>query len=156
MKPTLLIIDVQDKSNPNYQKCIDFAKEHQLHYGAIYATIFSTTEKPNMFHKKLCYHKCDNVDITLIESDYNGLDIHFITKDTYTANILKYLNPDKTKRIDIIGCDSDACIMATAFYLWDNNIDFNILSEYVYTDNKEVSNETIIKLLKRQFGPNII
>ena len=50
-----------------------------------------------------------------------------------------------------MGCESDACVLATLFDLWDNNIDFKVLSEYIYTNNSKISRDTVLNLLKRNF-----
>ena len=50
-----------------------------------------------------------------------------------------------------MGCETDGCIMATAFDFRDTNKNFKILSDYIYTNNPEISNDEIWKLLKRNF-----
>ena len=57
----------------------------------------------------------------------------------------------KKDKIDIIGCETDACVLATCFSLWDDGIDFNVLWNYVYT-NSDIKIKEIRKIYKRNFG----
>ena len=59
-------------------------------------------------------------------------------------------------RFDVIGCDADACILATAFSLWDRGDNFRILSNYIYTTATDFSKEDILKIMERNFGNCVV
>lgn len=63
---------------------------------------------------------------------------------------------DPQLSFDIIGCDADACVMATAFTLWDKKADFRILSDYIYTTSEESTKEDVMKIMRRNFGDCVI
>lgn len=56
----------------------------------------------------------------------------------------------------VVGCDADACIMATCFSLWDKGYDFHVLTDYIYTTAREYDLDVIKVQLKRNFGDCII
>lgn len=63
---------------------------------------------------------------------------------------------DEEYPIYVMGCDSDACVLATAFSFWDKGYSFRILSDLVYTTADGFDNETIVKLMKRNFGDCVV
>ena len=160
MKKALLVIDVQKDfkdANGIYEKTVRYINENKDQYFQIVATLFKNHEK-SMFVKHLDWKDCFE-----FKSDKDNLyETHFLClKDTYGLPRLKETlspNGDFLEQfklydcVEIIGCELDACIMAVCFQLWDAGIDFKVLTDYCWTNNKETRRETIIDLLKRQFG----
>lgn len=57
--------------------------------------------------------------------------------------------------IEVMGCDADACVMASCFRLWDADYRFMILSDYVFPTAEAAhgfSRENVIAMMKRNFG----
>jgi len=147
----LLVIDLQKQFKDNfwnYDRCINYIKSHKDEYFVI-ATIFENFDN-SMFEKYLQRSECKNSKKSDLEFPYD----YAMTKTWYSMDITEFID-DKFRNSDIeyyiIGCESDSCIMATAFNFWDKKINFKILSDYIYTNNSEVSNDEILKLLKRNF-----
>ncbi|MPN37515.1 hypothetical protein SDC9_185034 [bioreactor metagenome] len=60
--------------------------------------------------------------------------------------------------IDVVGFDTDACVMAAAINLFDEGYDFDVLGEYCASTNgwdyHEAAMKIISKVLARQPEPN--
>lgn len=150
-KKVLLVIDLQKEfySAEKYEKVLNFIQSSKNEYDMILATIFKNYIDKNNFKEKLDWYDCKNTSLESIEFSPDEV----IFKNTYGLN---YSNLNKKYHYDIVGCDSDACIMATAFNLFDAGYDFSILSEYIYTSTNRFENETVIKMMKRNFGKCVI
>ncbi len=156
----LLIIDVQKQfkdSEGLYEKCLSFITENINNYDMVYATIFSQTvngETNSNYHKKLKWDGC----ISCTEADLEVIlpkNINIILKNGYgIKNIDQFFKKDD--EVDIVGCDIDACVMAVCFQLWDMDINFKILTDYVYTTSSDFTKNDVIKILKRNFGTCVI
>lgn len=156
----LLIIDVQKQFKDNegsYEKCLSFITENINNYDMVYATIFSQTingETNSNYREKLKWEDCDScteADLEIVSTN----NINIILKNGYgIKNIDRFFKKDD--EIDIIGCDVDACIMAVCFQLWDRDINFRILTDYIYTTASNFTKSNVIKILKRNFGTCVV
>lgn len=147
----LLVVDLQEEfsDSENYLKVLQYVREERKDFDKIIGTVFVNSEN-SRFVKDLNFEKCKDANEESLK--YNA-DI-IIKKDTYAIDIDKYVNKEKDT-IYIVGCDSDACVMATAFLLFDKGYDFIIKSEYIYTTSKTFSNEQVVEILKRNFGKRV-
>ena len=151
----LLVIDLQKEfyKKTDYEKVLKYVKENQNNYDLIIGTFFTNYENSN-FMKALNYKEC-------LEANFESIEYKFdycMPKYSYGLDIteLKARKITEKDSIDIIGCEIDSCIMATAFNLFDKNYPFKILSDYIYTTSKDYSREQAMKVLKRNFGDYII
>ena len=144
-----------DDNKEKYNKCLKFIEENEKKYDDITATIFRQDERNTNYIEHLNWDGCKNA---------TGKDLEFETRNkgvvmknnygTFDADFLKfYFHVEKEDNIDIIGCDSDACVLALCFSLWDNGYtNFHILTDYIYTTSKDFDNDAVIKIMKRNFG----
>ena len=161
-KRILLVVDLQKQfrdKDGQYDKCLQYINDHKGEYHRIIGTVFRNHDA-SMYEKHLGWSSCKDVTLSDIEYEYDEI----IWKCGYSANINdafscivdKYcgeFSPTPcTVSFDIIGCDADACVLATAFALWDRRYDFNILSDYIYTTAHDIKKEDILKIMKRNFG----
>lgn len=146
MSKILLCIDLQKQFRADgYDECLAFIEEQQSSYDKIVATLFVNDKKVNAnYIKKLGWKDCQDAkpndldfkaDQIVIKNGY-GFPSGFFSKDDH---------------IDIIGCETDACILATCFSLWDDGIDFSVLWDYVYTSAK-IKDKELRKVFERNFG----
>ena len=157
-KTLLLIIDLQKEFSGNqiYHDCIDFVQTHSKDYSVVLATHFKNQNNLN-FPQALHWDGCDNTSLESLEFTIHptcGQLIYYLKKNTYAIQL-----PESFKEYDItiIGCDTDACVMATLFWLWDNGFtNVHLLSDYTYTTAKEYSKDDVLKMLKRNFGNWIV
>lgn len=151
----LIVIDIQKEfyKETDYEKVLKYVEENQNKYDLIIGTFFVNYEGSN-FEKALDYSKCLDSNFESIEYKFN----YCIPKYSYGLDIteLKARKITEKDSINIIGCDIESCIMATAFNLFDKNYSFKILSDYIYTTSKTFSKEDAMKILKRNFGNFII
>jgi len=145
-KKTLLVVDLQKQfKGDKYDKCLEYIEKHREEYDRIIATLFVNDASINRnFIKKLKFKDCRDAVVDDIEFATDMI----IVKNGYGLQPGIFGKKDK---IDIIGCETDACVLATCFSLWDDGIDFNVLWNYVYT-NSDIKIKEIRKIYKRNFG----
>lgn len=107
--------------------------------------------------------------------DYEGSDItsSYITERSSDADcIIKYGTyglPDNFDSFetagtylpnkgvyDIIGHDTDACVMAVAFQLFDKGYDFRVLTKWCYSSGGIEMHRMAVELMKRNFGRAVV
>lgn len=143
----LLIVDIQKEfvNNKIVEEINNYVKPSN--YDFILGTIFENNSTSN-FVKLLNYNECMNNIKPLINCD------EIYKKHTYGIDNTIVEKLKQYSRVDIIGTDIDACIMAICFQLFDNNINFRVLTKYCYTSGR-VKNEALL-IMKRNFGKAII
>ena len=155
----LFVIDLQKQFKDKfweYEKCIDYIKSHKHEYFVV-ATLFKNFDD-SMFERHLNRSDSKDSEISDLEFPYD----YCLDKTWYSANkdwkLFDFIqkNCSWDDEYFVMGCESDACVLATLFDLWDNNIDFKVLSEYIYTNNSKISRDTVLNLLKRNFWDCII
>ena len=168
-KNVLLVIDLQrqfkDKQN-NYQKCLEYLKKNCLGYDEIVFTLFSqyisnkdgSIDYSDKYVRHLNWKECEQCnesDILMpdvfLKNNIFRTPVRIIPKNTYAAKLPKEYN-SITTHFDIIGCNTDGCILATAFKLWDENYSFHILKDYVFTTNTQINTKQLMLLMKHQIG----
>lgn len=163
MKNILIIFDLQKQfidKNGEYEKCLDFIKNNKDKYDKIIGTIFSQNDNnkhnPN-YNKHMHWNGCLNCSEADLEYEIKSMKL--ITKTGYgSIQLVNFLlkNFDKTDKIEIVGCDIDACITAICFQLWDAGFeDFKILTQYCFSTVK-LSKDTLVEILKRNFGDCVV
>ena len=159
----LLIIDLQKEfkdNNGRYEDCLDFVRYHSWEYDNIVATIFKQDVKENSnYINHLHWNGCKNISPDSSLEFFENESISIFEKSSYgtTKPELLFEDFNKNDEIDIIGCDLDSCVMAICFQLWDAGFtNFKVLTRYCYTTAKDIDEEAIIKILKRNFGDCIV
>ena len=89
-----------------------------------------------------------------IEFDYDML----LNKSGYGLKeedyiFLKDQVPDS--HIDVIGCDTDACVIKIAMDLFDRELDFSVLGDKVYSTGGNNYHNDAIGILKRNIGTSL-
>lgn len=149
----LLAIDIQrqfDDKSEEFQKIVNFCNNHREEYDAIVPTLFVNENR--LFEDKLHWNGCKMIkrEDCLVKPKNSKI----IFKSGYALSNLKFLQRDD--HVDVIGCDSDACVLAICFQLWDAGMDFSVLSNFIYTTLKKYGNETSLSIMKRNFGSCVI
>ena len=168
MKKILLLIDLQNGFNISNRiksliNLIDWG-DYDYHI----ATKFINDENTLIF-KHGYTEMCHAPDIDFVsELDDKAIDA-VIVKSTYGLNTEKfkdtigYLEADQTHdaryetcpkdyQVDIIGVDTDACVLATMFNLFDAGFEINLIS--AETPNPEIDKAAKI-IMNRNFFMNI-
>lgn len=149
----LVVVDVQKQFNSHalYKDCMDYIEKNREKYDILIPMVYSHRLFGDINDK----HEEDlNVDSCLYcnESDleYETGNSAVIIRNTYASDYMLKDIP-KDCEVDVIGCDDKSGVMANCMTLWDNNIDFRVLSDYVYTNN-ELGSDKIVEYMKQHFG----
>lgn len=162
----LLVIDLQEQfrdEKGKYEKCVEYVKR-RFNDSLVLGTVFQNMNG-SMFENHLDWHGCKNECVLAYSVEYpyhrliikNGYGID--SSNEFDESVMKLLSEtDKSGdvKFSIVGCDADACVLASAFFLWDRGYDFEILSDYIYTTAKEFDVDFVIKLMRRNFGDCVI
>lgn len=152
----LLVMDLQKQfkegNEEKYNKCLGYVTDNMANYDNVVATLFRQNDKNKNFEECLDYTSCKETSIQDLEyykEDFSG---NIIVKNGYGIDgIDDFLS--KEDEIDIVGCCSEAGVLAVCFQLWDLGIKFRVLSKYIFasSENSKIS-DSILKILKSNFG----
>lgn len=163
----LLVIDLQEQFRDGagrYEKCIDFINRHTDDY-LVVGTVFRN-RRGSMFCRHLRWDGCMDAGIGDIKYNYH----HLLEKNGYSVDIkhlekavaiwaksARHPNNDASKiEYFIMGCDADACVLATAFSMWDRGMKFKLLADHIYTTAEDYGTGDVIKIYRRNFGNCVI
>ncbi len=147
----LLVIDLQPafKVEPYYTKLLNFIEENRNNYSKIIATRF-VNNSDSIFARKLGYRDCEKAEELDFKADYIiEKNARYSIKEGAIKELL--FNRD----INVIGADADACVLSTCFSLWNNDINFHILKDYIYSSGGDKYLEQAISIMSRNFGEAI-
>ena len=127
-----------------YTKCLEFINSHGADYDAIIAPVFIQNPTENInFARFIDYDGC---------KVYTPLEFA-PDKIIYHSGYTGYVNAlNVNDQVDIIGFDTDACVLSTCFDLFNHNVNFRILSEYCYSSGGKNAHRAGLAIMKRQFG----
>lgn len=120
--------------------------------------IFTTfvNNKSTLFCKILEYDDCVNQDSYKIIDELSPYVDKCFEKCAYsalTAELLQYLRSNEVDTVYLAGFDTDACVLATAFALFDNNIRPIIIQDCcASTAAKQTMHEEALDIIRRSFG----
>ena len=144
----LLVIDVQKEfidSNGRYYEAVEFIKRSKKNYDCVIAIAFKNKES-SRFSADLAFNGCMHTDKNSIEFDYDC----FFIKDTYSFDVKQFL--PKGIEYDVIGCNTEACVLATCFRLWDEEYKFNVLIDKVYSTCAGLDKQQVELMFNNTFG----
>ena len=115
-------------------------------------TLFRQNDGNKNFEECLDYTLCKETSIQDLEYYGENFSGNVIVKNGYgIPRIEDFLNKEDT--IDIVGCCSEACVLAICFQLWDLGIKFRVLSKYIFTSSKNSKiSDSVLEVLKSNFG----
>lgn len=147
----LLVVDLQKefvkdgKGQKIYQQCLDYIAENKSNYNIIIAAIYENNivDNPNM-DRLLNWNECQSV-----------LPIEFIATAAYTHSgysIKEYPKLSKLDVVDIIGFDTDACVLSAAFDIFNIGCNMRILSDLCWSSGGAKMHKAGLMVMQRQFG----
>ena len=150
----LLVIDAQSEfANKTQMNLISaYIRYNSSEYARIFRTIFRNEENSSFF-SVLNWDKCTNP-----KTDNSIYSHETILKGTYgipNRLIEKLKHYDS---VDIIGCDIEACVLATCFQLFDAGIKFTVKTDLCFSSaDKLGSNYKLgaIRIMRNCFGKSI-
>ena len=162
MKKALFVIDVQKffenkKTKVIAKKIGSHIDKNKMDYSLIVFAIFkNNAESPlwKIFGWKGCSEGKDVEIMDELFNLYNKSEIIF--RNTYSLlkapGIKQKLEKFNIEQIDICGFDTDACILATTYDLFDYGYKSVILKELCYSTSKEKLHDFALKIIKRNCG----
>lgn len=153
MSKSLIVVDMQKgfMTKPNYVSLV--SKIQSLidsgNYEKIYFTKF-VNRQGSLYQTKLNWFNLTDDDSTSLVIECDNATIFEKYGYGLTQEQLKEIIALNEKEIDVCGVETEACVYAIAFQLFDNGIFPNVLKNYVATATQR--QEFAINLLIRQFG----
>ena len=146
----LLVVDLQKEFSANckskYDEIIEWVINHSNEYDSVVATRF--VNKPNSpYVRYLNWNKMQSVQD--LEFKYDTI----IDKCSYGLQDYSWI-PEKCS-IDIVGMDTDACVLKIALDLFDIGKDFKVLSKLCWSSGGEHAHNNAVALMRRQLGDGI-
>ena len=147
----LLVVDLQPefvkdgKGKKIYQACLEYIRANKTNYHGVIAAIYENTpgDNPNM-DRLLDWNECKDV-----------MPIEFIANAAYTHSgysIKEYPRVSNLDQIDIIGFDTDACVLSAAFDVFNLGCNMRILTDLCWSSGGKKMHEAGLLVMKRQFG----
>ncbi len=152
----LILVDFQvgflkDAPNDFIQNVLKLAQE----YRPAVATQFMNA--PDSLHRReLGFVALEKENETALHPELAKVGLSVIKKSGYSS-ISKEMIPhlETQTQIYLAGCDTDACILATAFALWDRNIVPKIIMDACWSRGRTQGvHEAALLIAKRNFGAN--
>lgn len=154
MKKILMIVDVQNgfMNHANYRDLSERINKYiENNKYDLYVFTKYINDKNSLYEKKLNSTRFQDVDSQslCVKAPSNSLifEKHGYGLKRDDLNMLKEFGVDK---IDICGLQTDACVYAISFQLWDSGIYPNILINYTATDPQKEKQAK--QMLIHQFG----
>lgn len=142
----LLVVDLQKQfETKESTKVVEYINNNRDKYDIVMGTFFNGGNLN--FKRNEFFIEAKKEDI-LVPCDV------IIEKDTYAFNLPLFVTD--TCEVDIVGCDLDACILATCYMLWDEGIRFRILKDYIYSNMNNCPKDAIYSIMERNFGKVLI
>lgn len=150
-KTGLIVVDLQHAFNPP-PHLVEGIRTILPEYGIVVATQFLNKAK-SLYETQLNYTSCQ---IGSRESE-----IVIPLKPKFVFDRFSYgLQPVHIEQLkscpvaswDIVGCDTEACVLATCYNLWDNGIRFRVRKELCHSSGGIEQHEAALKIMKRSFG----
>ena len=151
-RKVLLIVDVQRGFIKKGTEKVPANIQAHLHRDTYDLVIQSRWEnyKGSKYEMALGYTEVGNSAQTeLLITDHTD---HVVSRCQYsciTEKMLHLLKKDDT--IFVVGVDTDACVLATLFDLWDLGYKFHVYKDCVGTSAKKLQ-EPVLQLITRNFG----
>ena len=155
MAKFLFIVDLQKefvkgwKGKQVYKKALQFIEKNRSDYTYIYAAVYQQDRFvfKNM-QDKLDWDECQSISPLEFECD------RVIYHSGYS--IPEYPNFSKDDTVEVIGFDTDACVLSACFHLFDMDCDLRILTDYVYSSGGDGFHKAALGIMERQFGKCLI
>jgi|SRR3989344_3335197 len=162
MKKALIVIDVQKyflikETKPIIKGIRDFLKQNSSEYLVIYFTIFKNDKNSPLWQISE-WRDCTSSPQTDVCDEIKEFTNN---KNLFYKNILSagkvpgIINDIKKKNIeevDLLGFDTDCCVLATAYDLFDQGIKPVVIENLTWSTSKDRLHSSAIKMIRRNIG----
>lgn len=147
----LIVVDLQQAFSPP-PHIVQGIAEILPQYDVVIATKY-LNKKWSLFETELGYTQCQ------IGSPESEIVIPLRPRavfDRFSYGLLQAhierLKEYPVRRWDIVGCDTEACVLATCYDLWDNDIRFTVLKHLCHSSGGQECHEAGLRIMKRSLG----
>ncbi len=162
MKKALFVIDVQgffeNKNTRNIANKINkYIKKNKNKYSLIIFTIFKNNNNSSLskIFKWTDCSKGKHIEIMKELSDLVDKN-KIVFRNTYSLlkapRLKEKLKKYKIEQVDICGFETDACILATTYDLFDSGYKPVILKNLCFSTSKEKLHKPALKIIERSCG----
>lgn len=157
-RKALLVVDVQDGFlNDNTYHILDYIRDKVQNstYDYVIATQFvnhhDSPYVPFLNWDKMMSGDVDT-DIDEIVASHADIIINRQTYSSCDSELLDVLSDHHIDSVDIVGIDSDACVLSTALFLFDHHVDIRVDSHGCASGAGEEMHHAAMMILKRNIG----
>lgn len=153
---SLLVIDVQfgfmrngaDRVVPEIRNLVSLYDPAQVYY------LRYRNHPGSLFTKHLNWHEMMTSDQSALVPDVLTPEPVIFDHYGYSPppEMIERLRGDGVREIGICGVDTDACVMAALFALWDHDIRPIVPSSYCFSSGGENMHRAALDMMLRQFG----
>ena len=162
MKKALFVIDVQrffeNKETKSIAKKINnYIRKNKDKYSFIIFTVFRNNPKSPLW-KIFRWEGCNKgKDIEIInELSDSASNYTIVFRNTYSlfkvSQVQRKLKKYKIRQVDICGFDTDACVLATTYDLFDSGYKPVVLKDLCFSSSKEKLHKPALKIIARNCG----
>jgi len=150
-KTGLIVVNLQHARKP--PPClVESIQKISQEYDIVVATQF-LNKKLSLFETELGYKESRfgsvESEIILPLRPKNVFDRYsYGLQSTHIERLREY----PVQRWDIVGCDTDAGVLATCYNLWDNGIKFRVMKELCHSSGGPEVHNAALTIMKRSFG----
>lgn len=151
-RAVLLVVDLQEEfvkkvTKTNLKRIKDLARSSKVDVSM--SGIWVNNPDSN-YSRMLGYTKSVQGTTSILSDAAISLDCR-----TQYSSLTNQLKSTITKEdvILVCGAETDACVLATCFSLFDNGYSFKVISDLCFTKNEELQ-QAALTIMKRNFGKN--
>ncbi len=144
----LFVVDLQDefvkdgKGKKVYAADLEYINNMRSRYDAVYAAVYINKQNINMVRMVGWNEMQKKVRPMRFTPD------DFWTHDGYAIQTYPFQRTDK---VDIIGFDTDACVLNACFDLFNRNVNFRILVNGCWSSGGADMHKAGLAIMRRQF-----
>ncbi len=162
MNKALVVIDVQkyflnEETKPIVKKIQEFLKEKADQYAVIYFTVFKNDPTSPLWQISE-WKDCTDSPATDICDEIKEFinDKNLFYKNILSAykvpEIRRGLKEHRVSEVDLCGFDTDCCVLATAYDLFDVGIKPVVIENLTWSTSQEKLHKPALQMLERNIG----
>ena len=162
MNTALIVIDVQKffenrNTKPVIKKIQQYLKNKSDQYRAIYFTVFKNNPEAPLWKISDWQDCTDSPETDICEeikefTNKNNLFYKNILSAYKVPEIKSVLKQNKVSQVDLCGFDTDCCVLATAYDLFDSGIKPVILGNLTWSISKDKLHQPALQMIARNIG----
>lgn len=130
-----------------YTNCIDYINQYRGEYNYVLAAVYKN-ENNSVLQRFVDYNECR--DIAPLDFIPDKVQFHS------GYSISEYPKVRNVDQVDIIGFDTDACVLSAAFHLFETGCNMRLLTNLIWSSGGEKMHKAGLAVMTRQFGKAVV